>query len=130
MSQAITDLARNRYVSLTTFTRDGVPKPTAMWFVAEGDELLMTTGADSWKVKRIRRSPRVTLAPCTARGTVTGETVEATAVIVDDAATVDRIRGLVVQRYGIFGRIVAALNTRRAGPRAGISITLGAPESQ
>ncbi|MGH3723412.1 MAG: PPOX class F420-dependent oxidoreductase [Mycobacterium sp.] len=122
-------VAAGRYVLLTTFTKDGAPKSTPMWFVAEGDELLMTTGGESWKIKRIRRSPKVTVAVCTQRGRVISPAAEATAAVVEEPASVARIRAAVLKKYGLFGRIAAALNTRRSGTRVGISVTLGAPES-
>ncbi|NGX07648.1 PPOX class F420-dependent oxidoreductase [Mycobacteroides franklinii] len=126
----IETVAIGRYVLLTTFTKDGVPKSTPMWFVTEGDELLMTTGGDSWKIKRIRRSPRVTVAVCTQRGRVISPTADGTAAVVEDPASVERIRATVLKRYGLFGRIAWALNSRRSGSRVGISVTLGAPEAQ
>lgn len=124
----IATVAMGRYILLTTFTKDGIPKPTPMWFVTEGDELLMTTGGDSWKIKRIRRSPKVTVAVCTQRGRVISPTAEATAAVVEDPASVERIRATVIKRYGLFGPMVSAFNSRRVGVRVGISVTLGAPE--
>ena len=53
---------------LTTFTKDGRPKPTAIWAAPDGDRLLVITEEKSWKVKRIRNTPRVTLAVCDLRG--------------------------------------------------------------
>lgn len=123
----IATVAMGRYILLTTFTKDGIPKPTPMWFVTEGDELLMTTGR-LLKIKRIRRSPKVTVAVCTQRGRVISPTAEATAAVVEDPASVERIRATVIKRYGLFGRMVSAFNSRRVGVRVGISVTLGAPE--
>jgi len=37
---------------LTTFTKGGRPKPTAIWGVPDGDRLLVITDDGSWKVKR------------------------------------------------------------------------------
>lgn len=85
-------------------------------------------GGDSWKIKRIRRSPKVTVAVCTQRGRVISPTAEATAAVVEDPASVERIRATVIKRYGLFGRMVSAFNSRRVGARVGISVTLGAPE--
>ncbi|WP_369054103.1 PPOX class F420-dependent oxidoreductase [Kineococcus terrestris] len=69
-------LAAARYVLLTTFRRDGTPVATPVWTVVDGDRLLVLTGAASGKVKRLRREPRVLLAPCRARGQRTGTDVE------------------------------------------------------
>ncbi|WP_078311700.1 MULTISPECIES: PPOX class F420-dependent oxidoreductase [unclassified Mycobacterium] len=122
-------VAAGRYILLTTFTKDGVPKPTPMGFVAEGDELLLTTSANTWKVRRIRRDRKVRVAVCTQRGRVISPVADATAVIVEDPASVARIREAVVKRYGLPSRIVTAWLDRRNGARVGISVTLGAPET-
>ncbi|MBA0048276.1 PPOX class F420-dependent oxidoreductase [Mycobacteroides sp. LB1] len=122
-------VAAGRYILLTTFTKDGVPKPTPMGFVAEGDELLLTTSANTWKVTQIRQNPRVTVAVCTQRGRVISPISDATAEIVEDPASVARIRAAVVKRYGLPSRIATAWLDRRNGARVGISVTLGAPET-
>jgi hypothetical protein len=51
-----------KYLSLTSFKRDGTGVATPVWFVADGERLLISTDAQSFKVKRIRRNPRVTVA--------------------------------------------------------------------
>ena len=46
----------------------------------------MITQEKSWKVKRIRNTPRVTIARCDRGGKPKGEAVEATAAILDKSA--------------------------------------------
>ena len=70
-----------KYVRLVSFQRDGTPVATPLWFVADGDRLLAITDARSAKVKRIRRRPEVTVAPCRASGRLTGEPIAACAEI-------------------------------------------------
>ena len=70
-----------KYLSLTSFKRDGTGVATPVWFVEEGGHLLVETDADSYKVKRIRRDGHVRVAPCDARGRARGEPVEADARI-------------------------------------------------
>ena len=55
-----------KYISLVSFKRDGTPVATPLWFVVDGERLLAITDAHSAKVKRIRRDPEVTVAPCRA----------------------------------------------------------------
>jgi PPOX class probable F420-dependent enzyme len=55
-----------KYVSITSFRRDWTGVATPVWFVQEAGRLLIQTGTNSGKVKRIRRNPRVTIAPCPA----------------------------------------------------------------
>ena len=60
MTPTFAELAKSQYILLTTFTKDGKPKPTPIWAAASGDRLLVITQEKSWKVKRIRNTPRVT----------------------------------------------------------------------
>ncbi len=67
---ALLALGDERFVSLTTFRRNGVPVSTPVWVVRDGDALVVTTPSGSGKVKRLRHTSRVTLVPCSRRGTV------------------------------------------------------------
>ena len=62
MPVTFADVAKSEYILLTTFTKDGRPKPTAIWAAPDGDGLVVITQEKSWKVKRIRNTPRVTIA--------------------------------------------------------------------
>ena len=53
---------RGKYLSLTSFRRDGSGVATPMWFVDDNGHLVVETDADSYKVKRIRRDPHVRIA--------------------------------------------------------------------
>src|ERR1700742_4975782 len=93
------DLAKAQYILLTTFTKDGTPKPTPIWAAASGDRLLVITGEKSWKVKRIRNTPRVTLATCSMNGRPTSEAVEGTAALLDKSET-GAVYDAIGKRYG------------------------------
>ena len=88
-----------RYLNLESFKRDGTPVQTPVWFAEEQGVLSVYTLANAGKVKRIRRTPRIRLAPCTMRGTVTGPWVEGEATIVD-ATTAAHGHALLRQKYG------------------------------
>jgi PPOX class probable F420-dependent enzyme len=66
-----------KYMSLTTYRRDGTPVATAVWFVEEDGRLFVTTPADSYKAKRLRRNPAATVAPSDARGKPKGAPIPA-----------------------------------------------------
>lgn len=70
------------YVSLTTFRRSGAAVPTPVWAAPDGASLVVWTRADSGKVKRLRHTARVTVAPCDVRGRVCGPAVDGTAQFV------------------------------------------------
>ena len=74
-------IAGQKYISLTTFRKNGVGVSTPVWFGEDGDKLYVMTRSDMGKAKRIRNNPRVRVAPCTIRGKVTGPEFEALARI-------------------------------------------------
>ncbi|MFF6843091.1 PPOX class F420-dependent oxidoreductase [Streptomyces tanashiensis] len=64
------ELRRGRYVSLTTFRKNGTGVATPVWYAVEGSALYVWTRSDSWKVKRLRNDSRVEVAVCDLRGNV------------------------------------------------------------
>src|SRR5215831_9823395 len=88
-----------RYLNLESFKRDGTPIQTPVWFAEEQGVLYVYTLANAGKVKRIRRNPRIRIAPCTMNGKVIGPWVEAAATIVD-ATTAAHGHALLRQKYG------------------------------
>jgi PPOX class probable F420-dependent enzyme len=89
-----------KYLSLTSFRRDGTGVATPVWFVETGGRLLVETDAASYKVRRIRRDPRVTIAPCTATGRLRGTPVPAWAELLPDAE-VARVERLMARKYRV-----------------------------
>lgn len=126
MTPTFSDLAEAQYLLLTTFTKDGRPKPVPIWAALDtdrGDRLLVITEKKSWKVKRIRNTPRVTLATCTLRGRPTSEAVEATAAILDESQT-GAVYDAIVKRYGIQGKLFTFVSKLRGGMRNNIGLEL------
>ncbi len=123
-------LAQAKYLSLTTFRRDGTPVATPVWLVPDGDALRVVTQADSGKAKRLRNDPRVLLAPCDARGNLKGEQVEGTALL-EDAAETARTAAMIEKRYGLLGKLLMWRSRRAARKpgavgQVGIRVTPGA----
>lgn len=87
-----------KYLSITSYRRDGTGKATPVWFVQEGGRLLVETDAGSYKVRRIRRNPRVTVAPCGPTGRLRGEPVTARAELLPDAE-IGRVERLMARKY-------------------------------
>lgn len=99
---ALEDLAVERYVSITTYRRDGGSSATPVWIVPLGNGSVgFTTGASSLKVKRIGRDPRVTLQASDARGRVkpASAPVEGVAAVVTGDGH-ERVRAAVAAKYG------------------------------
>jgi PPOX class probable F420-dependent enzyme len=117
------DLAKAQYILLTTFTKDGRPKPTPIWAAVDRDRLLVITQEKSWKVKRIRNTSRVTLATCTMRGQATSEAVEGTAAVLDKSET-GVVYDAIGKRYGIVGAVFNFFSKLRGGMENNVGLEL------
>jgi len=111
---------KGKYLSLTTFKRDGTGMATPVWFVAEAGKILVVTDADSHKVRRIHQNPAVTVAECTASGRLRSSPVPARARILP-CHQAPRARQLMARKYWL-DRIVIlpvyrAVQTIRHGRR-------------
>jgi PPOX class probable F420-dependent enzyme len=89
-----------KYLSVTSFKRDGTGVATPVWFVAENGHLLVETDAGSFKAKRMRRNPKVTVAPCTASGRLRGDPVEARAEFLPEGERA-RVERLMARKYRV-----------------------------
>jgi PPOX class probable F420-dependent enzyme len=116
-------LSGRRYVSLTTFRKDGTPVATPVWLVGYEDGIAVWTGAGSGKVKRLRRDKAVTLAPCTIRGRVLGEAVAGRARLLS-AEENARVRALIRRKYRLQGWLVTRRAERRPESTVSYAITL------
>ncbi|EUA06365.1 PPOX class F420-dependent enzyme family protein [Mycobacterium kansasii 732] len=126
MTPTFADLAKARYILLTTFTKDGRPKPTPIWAALDkdrGDRLLVITEKKAWKVKRIRNTPRVELAICDVRGRPKSEAVEGTAAILDDSQT-GTVYDAIGKRYGIVGKVFNFVSKLRGGMENNVGLEL------
>ena len=54
-------LRSERVVWLTTVSRDGTPQPRPVWFFWDGQSVVIYSEPDTYKVRHIRRNPRVSL---------------------------------------------------------------------
>lgn len=98
-----------KFLALTTYRRDGTPVATPVWFVPRDDHLWVFTEGDSWKVKRIRNNPAVSVAACDMRGRPRSEPVTGTARILDDSSLPD-VRRAIAGRYRLTASAIAAWN--------------------
>jgi uncharacterized protein len=122
------DLAKAQYILLTTFTKDGRAKPTPVWAAVDGDRLLVISEDKAWKVKRIRNTPRVTLATCTMRGRPTSEAVEGTAAVLDKSHT-PAVYDAIGKRYGIVGKVFNFVSKLRGGVENNVGLELRMAQS-
>jgi PPOX class probable F420-dependent enzyme len=95
-----TELDDARYVSLMSFKRDGTGVQTPVWAAPLDGKLVMFTGRDTYKVKRISRNPRVRVARCDVRGRLLGPWHDGTCSIIDDPAHQGSIMQALARTYG------------------------------
>ena len=121
-----------RYLSVTSFRRDGTGVATPVWFVSDGRRLFAFTDLHSAKVRRIRHDPHVLVASCRVDGKLRTEPVSARAAVLTADAELERVQKLLLARYKISYRIVMLfyrLGRRLRGKRsvadgAALAITL------
>jgi uncharacterized protein len=121
-------IAAEKFVSLTTFKRDGSAVATPMWIARDGEHLVAWTPTDAWKVKRIARDPRVELAPSGRTGKVAdgAPVLHGTAEVVTDPSYVDHAEAVIKAKYGFEFRIITfveAVLARGRKPRVALRIS-------
>ena len=109
-----------KYLSITSYRRDGTPVATPVWFVEDLDRLVVVTDAASGKVKRIKRDPRVEIAACSARGAPRAEPITAHAELLSDDE-LEPVKRLIEAKYHrdlIFVKPVRAIQAKlHIGPK-------------
>ena len=114
--RALKVLEHEPYISLETFRRSGRGVETPVWFANVDGKLYVVTDCTSAKVKRLRATKRIRVAPCNLRGTVTGDWFDGSGRVVKEPALIERAHAALVGRYGwqmwildsvswLFGRI-------------------------
>ncbi len=94
-----------KVMSLETFRRNGEPARTPVWFLEEDGVIYVHTDDSTGKVKRIRRNPRVRVAPSHFRGKPKADYIEARAELETNPETVEKYRSRIYKKYGIQGTL-------------------------
>jgi PPOX class probable F420-dependent enzyme len=126
-------LASQRYISLETFKRDGTGVKTPVWCAPLDGRIVIFTEGTAWKVKRLRRDPKLRIAPCDARGRIRGGWSEGTGRVVEEPELEARAYAALLSKYGWQMRATNFFS-RLAGRIAGrkvleISLAEAAPSS-
>lgn len=104
-SPALSQFDGENVVSVETYRRSGKPVRTPVWFLKEDDKLVVHTGGNSGKVKRIRGNSKVRVAPSKFRGEPKADYIDARAELVTDPDTVKKYYSLIYQKYGLIGSL-------------------------
>jgi uncharacterized protein len=94
------DLGREQCIALTTFRKTGQAVTTPVWFAQSLGTIFVETHADAGKLKRLRHTTRVTLAPCSYSGKVTGAVITGKARILTEPGECTAASTALAKKYG------------------------------
>ena len=94
------ELDAARYLSLTTYRRNGDGVDTPVWFGGSDGTYYVFSAGDAGKVKRLRLSSGARVAACDVRGALQGEWIPAQAYLLSDADEVARALAALRRKYG------------------------------
>jgi len=114
------------YVSLGSYKKDGSLVETPVWVAPLDGKLVVYTLRETYKVKRVKRNPKVRVAKCDVRGKVLGQWHEGTCRIVEDPEEEKRAYASFRDKYGFMMRMgdVMSTLTGRIKRRVVLEITL------
>jgi PPOX class probable F420-dependent enzyme len=95
-----------RYISVTSFKRNGAAVATPVWAVSDRKRLFALTDLHSAKVRRIHRNPHVLVAPCRVDGKLRDKPTAARAEVLTSTAELERVQKLLLARYKVSYRVV------------------------
>jgi len=94
-----------KVISLETYRKNGEPVRTPVWFLEENGMLYVHTDDSTGKVKRIKRNPKVRVAPSHFRGKPKGEYIDAQAELETSAEVVEKYYSKIYKRYGLMATL-------------------------
>jgi uncharacterized protein len=104
-SENVSRFEGEKVISLETYRRNGEPVRTPVWFLEQNGIIYVHTDDSTGKVKRIRRNPRVRIAPSHFRGKPKAGYVDASAELETNPLTVEQYRSLIYRKYGLQGSL-------------------------
>jgi PPOX class probable F420-dependent enzyme len=126
------DLDGARYISFVSYKRDGSAVATPTWVTPFDGGYAFTTDESSFKVKRIKKNPAVTIAASNVRGSVKRGFPEhrGTAEVLGEAASKE-VGTLIKHKYRYSRMVlivpfefVAKLRGKEPGRSVGLKVTL------
>jgi PPOX class probable F420-dependent enzyme len=109
---------KQQYLNIETFRKNGQGVKTPVWFVQDGETLLVWTEAGSGKAKRIRSDGTVRVAPSTGSGEPVGEWLPARAQSDESPEALQHLEKLMKKKYGIMFNIFGFLGRLRGGSKS------------
>jgi uncharacterized protein len=111
---SLEQFAKQQYLNLETFRKNGEGMKTPVWFAQDGETIYIQTVANSGKVKRVRNNGRVNVTPCKMDGKPVGMWVPADAREITDAEVSIKVNRLLDKKYGLMKKMFS-LGAARQG---------------
>lgn len=107
------------YISFATRKKSGDFVATPVWFAPDKGSYYIFSAGNAGKVKRLRNFSESRIAACTISGTVTGQWLDAKALVLDDPKEKARALKALRRKYGlqmaigdVFSRITGKMQRR------------------
>ncbi len=120
------DLSDATFVSIESYRKNGTGVKSPVWITHEDGKLYCWTGADSWKVKRIRNNPEVKLAESDAQGNLKSDQVPALGKVLDAPQDVKTQVGRMAKKFGIRFRMFQIVGMLRRSEYVAIEFSQAA----
>lgn len=103
-------IADEKYVSFTTFKKDGTSTSVPVWIVGAGDgKLGFTTSSNSWKARRLANDDRIQIQPSDMRGQLrAGTTPQSGTAVVVKGTEFEAMMGRIKAKYGFAVTLISA----------------------
>ena len=75
--------SKDKYLSISTFKKNGEKKSTPVWYVAKDKKLYIWTADNSWKIKRIKNNNNVEFTASNFKGEHLKVSLSGNALILD-----------------------------------------------
>jgi uncharacterized protein len=99
--EALSRFLGEKVISLETYRKTGEPVRTPVWFLEESGVLYVHTDDSTGKAKRIRRNPKVRVAPSHFRGKPKAEYIDARAELETTPEVVEKYHSKIYKKYGL-----------------------------
>jgi uncharacterized protein len=130
------ELDAAKYISLTTFKRDGTPVAAPVWVTGSGGRYAFTTGTTAWKARRLANNPAIEVRVCDMRGRVAPGAARYTGTgeVTSDPVALTDVRRALAAKYGLQYKILNAVEgvrklVGRGGDDGRVAIHLSIPDA-
>jgi PPOX class probable F420-dependent enzyme len=113
-SNLVRHLALTKTMILTSYKQDGTPVTTPVSVAVRDKRAFFRTYDKAWKVKRLRRDPRIEVTPSTFRGEPRGMPLPACARLLQAKSDIAVARHALAKRHPFLQALVVPLTHRLA----------------